>query len=287
MWGNKASASQGLFLSGVFRDMLAPLFLMVATNVFLAVLLESMTTYDWSIAAAGSALAANPVAFIQHGFKLPSRTALTILGSFAAFQLALMRLVPGKVYRGPVTSAGNVPVYNANGFQCFVITLVTYLLGAYWFRAFNPSQVYDYYGEMLTGLTLFSLGLCVCLYFKGLLAPSSTDSGTNGNFLMDIYWGTELYPRVLGWDVKMFTNCRFGMMVWAIAPLAFAHKSMELHGGVLSYALMTNCSLQLIYCAKVRRGAPPCVGQIYSPCVVGQSGGRSIHRVWGRSPPVV
>ena len=48
----------------------------------------------------------------------------------------------------------------------------------------------------------------------------------------------------------MFTNCRFGMMAWAILPLAFAAKSQQLHGHV-SPALMVNIALQLIYCSKV------------------------------------
>ena len=209
MWGNKASTSQGLLGSGVFRDAIGPLLLMVSTNVFLGVILAAMGQADWSLEALGKGLLADPVSYLSHAFQWPGAKALRILGTFAAFQLALIKLVPGKTFHGPVTPAGNVPRYTANGFQCFVITLAAYLLGAYWFRAFDPSDVYDAYPQMLTAMTLFSLGLCVFLYFKGLYAPSSTDCGSNGNVLMDIYWGTELYPRVLGWDVKVrrFLRC--------------------------------------------------------------------------------
>ena len=41
--------------------------------------------------------------------------------------------------------------------------------------------------------------------------------------IFDIFWGTELYPRFghalwdIGWDVKLFTNCRFGMMYWGLS----------------------------------------------------------------------
>lgn len=48
----------------------------------------------------------------------------------------------------------------------------------------------------------------------------------------------------------MFTNCRWGMMAWAIFPLSFAAKNMELNGGQLSWAMALNVALQLVYIAK-------------------------------------
>ena len=206
--------------------------------------------FDGSLVDTLIAAVSDPAAFYGGWFVVPSRTAVTILLTWSAFQLALMRLVPGKTYHGPVTPAGNVPVYTANGFQCFAITIVTYLLAVYHFKLFDPTLVYDHYKEMLAALQMFSWPFCLLLYFKGLYAPSSTDCGSNGNFLMDYYWGTELYPRILGFDVKMFTNCRFGMMAWAVLPLALAAKSQALHGS-LSWALVVNITLQLVYCAKV------------------------------------
>jgi len=60
----------------------------------------------------------------------------------------------------------------------------------------------------------------------------------------------ELYPRILGWDVKMFTNCRAGMMFWAVGILCFAHKNIEEHDGVLSLGMAVNVILQLVYISK-------------------------------------
>ena len=42
-----------------------------------------------------------------------SKTAWMIIASFAAFQLLLMRIIPGKPFLGPITPKGNVPVYKA------------------------------------------------------------------------------------------------------------------------------------------------------------------------------
>jgi len=61
--------------------------------------------------------------------------------------------------------------------------------------------------------------------------------------------GTELYPRVLGFDMKMFTNCRFGMMYWALGILCYAQAQAE-RDGFLSNAMLVSVTLQLVYITK-------------------------------------
>lgn len=175
-------------------------------------------------------------------------TAWKIMGAFAAFELLLMKVVPGKPFSGPVTPQGNVPIYKANGVACFFITIAAFILGSR-FGLFSATIVYDNLGGILGALNLFSLVFCLALYFKGIYAPSSSDNGRCGNVLFDYYWGTELYPRVLGWDVKMFTNCRFGMMGWGVMILSYAAKQQALYG-FISDAMIVSVALQLIYVAK-------------------------------------
>lgn len=93
-----------------------------------------------------------------------------------------------------------------------------------------------------------SLDISLALYLKGNFAPSSSDHGSSGNLLFDYYWGTELYPRILRWDVKQFSNCRFGMMAWPLLIISFSAKQSELDG--LSNAMIVSVALQLIYIAK-------------------------------------
>jgi len=178
-----------------------------------------------------------------------SWAAWKILALYAAFQLFLMRVVPGKPFYGPITPKGNVPVYKANGVACFLITVATYLLASCVFRWFSPGILYDHLGPILGALNTFSLLFCLSLYFKGMFAPSSSDHGVSGNPLFDYYWGTELYPRILGWDVKQFTNCRFGMMGWPLLLLSYAGKQYEIYGYV-SNSMIVAVALQLIYVGK-------------------------------------
>lgn len=179
---------------------------------------------------------------------LGSPEAWTILAVYASFQLLLMKLVPGKRAEGPVTPKGNIPIYRANGPACFAITLLAFFICAYPLQLFSPSILYDQFGPMLGALNISALGLCLFLYLKGIFKPSSSDHGVTGNPIFDYYWGTELYPRIFGWDVKQFTNCRFGMMLWPLLLLSYAAKQSELFG--LSDSMTIAVLLQLIYVAK-------------------------------------
>lgn len=177
-----------------------------------------------------------------------SPIAWTMILSFAAFQIFLMKILPGKKSEGPITPMGNIPIYKANGIAAFGITLTLFFLLTNVFKFFPATIIYNHFGPLLGALNTFALLFCLVLFIKGHLAPSSTDSGTTGNFIFDYYWGMELYPRIGGIDIKMFTNCRFGMMGWAIVILSFAAKQKELYG--LSDGMIVAVLLQLIYIAK-------------------------------------
>ena len=159
-----------------------------------------------------------------------SPRAWAIVGVHAGVQLLLMRLLPGRRWEGPMTGSGHVPVYKANGVQAFLTTLALFFTAVHVFELFNPAIVYDEWGNIFGGLTFFSFAFCTFLYIKGRYFPSTPDHSLSGNPVWDFYWGTELYPRVFGWDVKVFTNCRFGMMGWAMMLICYAYKQHELGG---------------------------------------------------------
>ncbi|MGE4574599.1 MULTISPECIES: 7-dehydrocholesterol reductase [Parachlamydia] len=181
-------------------------------------------------------------------FFFGTQTAWTILAIFAASQLFFMKALPGKIYQGPITPKGNVPIYKANGPFAYFLTLTLFLVCSYGLEWFSPTILYDNLGPLLGALNIFSLFFCLFLYIKGYVAPSSSDAGASGNPIFDYYWGTELFPRLLGWDVKMFTNCRFGMMSWPLLLISFAAKQQELYG--LSDSMVVAVLLQLIYITK-------------------------------------
>jgi 7-dehydrocholesterol reductase len=178
-----------------------------------------------------------------------SKTAWAIIGAFAVTQLFLMRVLPGPDFHGPETPKGHVPVYKANGVAAFVVTLALFCGGSFGLHLFPASIIYDHFGAIIGALNTSSLVICLLLMLKGRFAPSGPDHGVSGRLLFDYYWGTELYPRILGFDIKQFTNCRFGMMSWPIILLSFAAAQHDRHG-VLSDSMIVAVALQLFYVAK-------------------------------------
>ncbi|XP_062085888.1 7-dehydrocholesterol reductase-like [Humulus lupulus] len=114
--------------------------------------------------------------------------------------------------------------------MCYIISWY-FFLAVFRFGIFNPSTVYDHLGEIYSALIFGSLVFCILLYIKGHVAPSSTDSGSSGNIIIDFYWGMELYPRIgKNFDIKVFTNCRFGMMSWAVLAVTYCIKQVASMG---------------------------------------------------------
>ena len=127
----------------------------------------------------------------------------------------------------------------------FAITVGLFLTCSYVLHLFPASILYDNLGDILGCCNVFALLFCVVLYLKGRFAPSTPDHGLSGNPIFDYYWGTELYPNIFGWDVKRFTNCRFGMMGWPLLLLSYAAKQQELYG--LSDSMLVAVGIQLVY----------------------------------------
>jgi 7-dehydrocholesterol reductase len=172
-----------------------------------------------------------------------------IIGVFAVLQLLLMRVLPGRKYSGTITPKGNVPEYVDNGLASYLVTFALYFVCSVELKWFSPGIVYYHFGDILGALNFTALLFCLILYFKGRFFPSSSDHSHTGNFVFDYYWGTELFPRILGWDVKQFTNCRFGMTGWSISVVSFAFAQKELFGSA-DWSIIISAALLWIYLLK-------------------------------------
>ncbi len=234
------------------RNTLGPLFLILVCPPFVMLMWYTNTQLDGSFAALWNAIIQNGIFSTIYSIWKPlfwgSGTAWTIISCFVVFELLLMRILPGKTFYGAITPKGNTPVYKANGVLAFIVSMAAFAIASFGLNLFPATILYDHLGSLLAALNLFSLVFCVFLYVKGRFLPSSTDASTTNNFIFDYYWGTELYPQVLGWNLKKFITCRFGMMSWGLFLLSYAAKQAELGG--LSNSMLISVALQLIYIAK-------------------------------------
>lgn len=179
----------------------------------------------------------------------PSLFAWKMIGTYAAFEAALQLLLPGREVLGPISPMGNRPVYKENGIAAYMCTMIVYVL-IWRLGWFNPAVVYDHLGEIFSALIFGSIIFCILLYIKGHIAPSSTDSGSSGDPIIDFYWGMELYPRIgKSFDIKVFTNCRFGMMGWAVLAVTYGIKQYEVQGRVAD-SMLVSIALMLVYITK-------------------------------------
>uniref|UniRef100_A0A7S4JWF6 7-dehydrocholesterol reductase n=1 Tax=Odontella aurita TaxID=265563 RepID=A0A7S4JWF6_9STRA len=185
---------------------------------------------------------------------VPTPDAIKFVLSFMGVALVLERVLPGKVESGPETLTGHVPKYVDNGvLHCVVYTLLFWAgsnLGPLEGEGlYDFGIIYDVFPGSVAFLNIFGLLFCVFLTLKGLYSPSTEDSGSSGSWVKDYLWGTELYPRVLGLDLKRFVNCRFSMTYWQLAGLSFCYRSYTLHGSI-DYGLAFSALSQYLYLFK-------------------------------------
>ncbi|KAL0341746.1 UNVERIFIED_CONTAM: 7-dehydrocholesterol reductase [Sesamum calycinum] len=166
----------------------------------------------------------------QHGLRgfisiwpQPTATAWKIIACYAAFEAALQLLLPGKGLRAQYLLL-EISLYKANGVLAYAVTMVTYV-GLWWFGIFDPSIVYDHLGEIFQHLYLEPCLLC----FIGQIAPSSIDSGSSGNIIIDFYW--------------------IWMMSWAVLAVTYCIKQYETYGRVAD-SMLVNTILMLVYVTK-------------------------------------
>jgi 7-dehydrocholesterol reductase len=199
------------------------------------------------------------VAYIQEnglaGFKdalisnTPSFSGCKFLLGFNALAWVLYKVVPGKMESGPLTATGHEPKYADNGFLHCVLYTAIFLGASFGLGLFDAGTLYDEFTALIAALNIFGLFFCAFLTWKGLYMPSTKDCGSSGSFTIDYYWGTELYPRILGVDVKRFVNCRFSMTFWQLAGICYLARSYTLHG-IIDYGLLFAALSQYIYLFK-------------------------------------
>lgn len=170
-----------------------------------------------------------------------------VTAGYMVWATLLTIYLPGKTYNGPITDKGNTPVYQDNGMLFYIINLVVFFSITIFLECFTDYSVTiicDRYGEFLVLMNVGGSVFCLFLYIKGMFFPSSSDNGSSGNPVFDYYWGVELYPRIGGVDVKLMTNCRWGMMVWSLVVILFWLKSLKTYGFVDGHCI----TMTLIVC---------------------------------------
>ena len=182
----------------------------------------------------------------------PTPEGATFVLGFMLVALVLERILPGKVECGPETLTGHIPKYVDNGLlHCAVYTILFWAGSNLGYGNYYDFGIfYDVFPGAVAFLNVFGLVFCAFLTFKGLYFPSTEDCGSSGSFVRDYLWGTELYPRIAGLDLKRFINCRFSMTFWQLAGWSFCYRSYTLHENTMDWGLFFSALSQYLYLVK-------------------------------------
>lgn len=228
-----------------FRTTLVPLLLMLVSPP--AVQLVWVACYHHNGSIVKTIL--TPLQTLWQQFPTPTLTAVTLILAFLFSQFLLLVLVPGPTFVAIPTPMGNLPKYKLNGVLSFIITHFSLALAAY-FGFIRYGALYDSFGPILAFLNKIALVATFCLYIRGIYYPTNSDSGTTGyGIIWDIWHGTELHPEIYGVSLKQLINCRFALMGWSVAVIAFAAKQYEIYGANAN-SMLVSAALQMIYIFK-------------------------------------
>lgn len=164
---------------------------------------------------------------------------------FASSQYFLMYL-PGKYYSGPkpLDKRQITPIYKENGVKAFIITtIITQLLCQY--DLLDYEFIYNNIDILWLSLNFYALLLCLVL-FKLSKIKGFNDYSSN---IERFYLGQELYPLINKLNVKFFTNCRIGMMLWPTLLIIYINTQYKLQRKI-NMSMISNFIVQIIYIFK-------------------------------------
>ena len=257
--GTRAQRKKGESYGSWIRDFdhyyLGPLSIITIMPNFFLLIIHTNRNFDGSIS---ECLKHFQNVGVVDGFKelwasvsLANPLAVAIVLGYCLFALVLQKFVPAPTVTGTQTPTGHIPEYKDNGFRCYLITMITLAVLTFVLKSnygLSPTIVCDVFGDIIGFLIWFGFIVSILLYLKGRTTPTGSDTCITGYPIYDFYVGTELYPRVFGLDIKVFTNCRFGMTVWSILVVIYTMKSYELHGFVDS--MWVSSVLHMAYITK-------------------------------------
>ena len=179
---SEAAPSDKRGVNALFRRVLMPLFLLSVCPPFAIVVWHTHAPWTAGLRAplpdVRSARGARRAAHIWRPVFFGTPTAWPIIGCFAAFELPLMRVLPGPDFQWPITPDGNVPVYKPTGRRPSSTSLATCCRGAAPSACTCSRRASStiIFGAILGALNVFSLVFCLRSLPQGPLLPVERDA---------------------------------------------------------------------------------------------------------------
>jgi len=171
-------------------------------------------------------------------------TCLFLLYGFISLKIS------NKEFIGPKNVDDTTPCYTDNGFAFWIFTSIISII----YGLFNKDGVIKFgenYIPVLMTFNIIGLFLVIYLYMKDKNQyhnkEKDDEEGISG--LFRFYRGLKFHPKIFGVDVKQWTNCRFGMIIWQIIIILFFFFSYHKKSKI-NIAILVSVILQSIYIGK-------------------------------------
>ncbi|KNC87712.1 hypothetical protein, variant [Sphaeroforma arctica JP610] len=157
------------------------------------------------------------------------------------FQALLAVTVPGPIGYGQSTPAGHKLEYLVNGLNCWVVTHIFFVVGAWGFGWWKPTIIYDHWAQLSICMHLYGFALSLFCYIKAFVAPTHAgDVKTSDSMVFNFFMGVEFNPRIGSLDFKLFHNGRIGIILWTLVNISCAAAQYERHGDITNSMIMVN-----------------------------------------------
>ena len=153
-----------------------------------------------------------------------------------------------KEFTGNKNVDGVTPKYAANGFSFWSFTSILVIIISIFTKL--PNIFVMNFIPFIFTCNIFGLIFVLYLYLKDKdnYYSKKEDDEKEMSQLYRFFRGINFHPKLLGVDIKQWTNCRFGMIGWQIIIILFAAYYFKENG--FNNAIFTTVFLQSIYIAK-------------------------------------
>lgn len=177
--------------------------------------------------------------------ELPNITSIIIFFSVIAYAVLGTIFLPGKKVKGALLKDGTRIEYTMNGMVVhFVGVTLYFVLSNVGLGLYSATIVLDHFSSLLSTAIIWSFVFTTILIVKALLMKSKLTLHSN-NPIMNFWYGIELNPFILGFEIKYFSY-RPAFILEHLIILSGLYKQYTLHG-TISNAMIMYQLITLLY----------------------------------------
>ena len=178
----------------------------------------------------------------------PNIPGLVIFTAFILYGFLSIKF-SSKKFTGPTNVDGATPNYAGNGFEFWIFTIFLVTILSAVFPSMPKIFSMNFIPFIFTA-NIFGLLFVAWLYIRGRnkYHDKKEDDEVGHSTLFKFLRGLQFHPKLLGVDIKQWTNCRYGMIGWQAIIMLFMYYYFNEHG--FNSAIFTTVVLQSIYIGK-------------------------------------